>query len=328
MKTNVKIFLLSALLMYALAITAYGRKNMENIVFATFAQDEPELEQALVLARSLRTFGGEMNEAPFWLYLPVESPGLPERIGSRSALLNIEVRTSATPEAAMDYYYSGKTFAAGNAEGAAAGHFMMLAWLDADNIIAQEPEDFLLSDGVCFGWRPVMLKHFGSDYNKPPDSFWARLYEKLSVKSESIFPITTPVDNQQIRAYFNAGILIVRPERGILRKWPVFYEKLYSDPFYQEECKKDIKKNIFLHQTALAGAVLNMLSREEMICFDDNYNYPFFFFDKYPAEKQLRSLDDAVTIRHDGVMYRDKGWRDKMADTSKIARWIKAQFTQ
>lgn len=239
---NRKIFLLSSLLMYTLTITAYGRKNMENIVFATFAQDESELEQALVLARSLRTFGGDMKEAPFWLYLPAELSGLPGKIGHRSSPLNIEIRTSPTPEAAMNYYYSGKTFAAGNAEGAAAGHYKILAWLDADNIIVQEPKDFILKDGVSFGWRPVMLKLIGSDYHKPPDEFWARLYEKLSVKPESIFPITTPVDNEQIRAYFNAGILIVRPERGILRKWPVFYEKLYSDPFYQEECRKDVKK--------------------------------------------------------------------------------------
>ena len=173
-----------------------------------------------------------------------------------------------------------------------------------------------------------MLKLIGSAYNEPPDEFWSRLYDKFSVKPEAIFPITTPVDSTQIRAYFNAGIIIVRPERGILRKWPVFYEKLYSDPFYQEECKKDVKKRIFLHQTALVGAVLNMLSWDEMTSFDDRYNYPFFFFEKYPADKQLKSLDDAVTIRHDGVMYRDKDWKKKMNDTSKIAEWIKREFTK
>jgi len=328
MKISPKIFLLSSLLMYTLTITAYGRKNMENIVFATFAQDESELEQALVLARSLRSFGGDMKDTPFWLYLPAESSELAGKIGDRSPPLNIEVRTSATPEAAMDYYYSGKTFAAGNAEGAATGNFKVLAWLDADNVIVREPKDFLIKGGVCFGWRPVMLKLIGSAYNQPPDEFWSRLYAKLSVKPEAIFPVTTPVDSAQIRAYFNAGILIVRPDRGMLRKWPVFYEKLYSDPFYQEECKKDVKKRIFLHQTALAGAVLNMLNRDEMVCFDERYNYPVFFFEKYPTYKQPKSLDDAVTIRHDGLMYRDKGWRDKMADASKIAQWVKSQFSQ
>lgn len=328
MKNIFKALLFTTLFMSVLAITAYGRKNMENIVFATFAQDESEVEQALVLAKSLRSFGGDMKDGPFWLYLPIESPELQEKIGNRASVLNIEVRTSATPEAALNYYYSGKTFAAGNAEGNAAGYFKILAWLDADNVIVREPKDFLLKDGVCFGWRPVMLKLIGSAYNEPPDEFWARLYDKFSVKQEAVFPITTPVDSAQIRAYFNAGILIVRPKRGILRKWSVFYEKLYSDPFYQEECKKDVRKRIFLHQTALAGAVLNMLSRDEMTCFDDRYNYPFFFFEKYPADKQLKSLDDAITIRHDGVMYRDKDWKKKMNDTSKIAEWIKNEFTK
>jgi hypothetical protein len=306
---------------------ALGRNKMNDIVFATFAQDEPELEQAMVLAKSLRTFGGDFKRAPFWLYLPAEPPKLAEKIGNGALGLNIEIKTSPTPEAARWFYYSGKTFAAGNAEGAAAGRFKVLAWLDADNVIVQEPKDFLLKDGVSFGWRPVMLKLIGSDYKKPPDEFWRRLYERFTVKPESIFPITTPVDNEQIRAYFNAGIVIVRPERGVLRKWPVFYEKLYSDPFYQEQCKEDVKKRIFLHQTALAGAVLNMLEPEEMSGLDDRYNYPLFFFEKYPVEKQFKSLDDAITIRHDGIMYQDKEWKEKMKDTSKIAVWIKKEFS-
>ncbi len=327
MGTKFKIFIIAAVVINMLTITAYGRGKMEDIVFASFAQDESELEQALVLAKSLRSFGGSLENSTFWLYLPAESPKLAEKIGDRALELNIEIKTSPTPEAAQWFYYSGKTFAAGNAEGAAAEHFKILAWLDADNIIVQEPKDFLLKDGVYFGWRPVMLKLIGSDYQKPPDEFWARLYEKLSVKPESVFPITTPVDNEQIRAYFNAGILIVRPERGILRKWSVFYEKIYSDPFYQVECKKDVKKRIFLHQTALAGAVLNMLKRDEMVCLDEKYNYPFFFFDKYPVEKQFKSLDEAITIRHDGIMYQDKQWKEKMKDTSTIADWIKKEFS-
>jgi len=327
MEIRSKSLLISILVLNALSTTALGSVKMQEIVFATFAQDESELEQALVLAKSLRRFGCSLNDSPFWLYLPAETPELAVPVGEMAKGLNIEIKRSPTTENARWFYYSGKTFAAGNAEAAAAGNFKILAWLDADNIIVQEPKEFILNKGISFGWRPVMLKHFGSDFNNPPDEFWSRLYQKLSVKPEKIFPITTPVDNQQIRAYFNAGILIVRPERGILRKWVMFYEELYSDPFFQGECRKDIKKRIFLHQTALAGAVLNMLKSEEMSMFDDRYNYPFFFFEKYPTEKQFRSLDEAVTIRHDGVMYQDKKWKEKMQDNSKIAEWIKNEFS-
>jgi hypothetical protein len=327
MNPEIKWALLTVLIITVFSNIALGSNKMEEIVFATYAQDKPELEQAIVLAKSLRSFGGGLKDSPFWLYLPAEAPELAVRAEGLAKDLNIETKSSPTPESAGWFYYSGKTFAAGNAEAAASGNYKILAWLDADNIIAQEPKDFILGKGISFGWRPVMLKHFGSDYNKPPDEFWSRLYEKLSVKSENIFPIITPVDNQQIRAYFNAGMLIVRPEKGILRKWTLFYEKLYNDTYFQEECKKDIKKRIFLHQTALAGAVLNMLKREEMSMFDDRYNYPFFFFNKYPVEKQFKSLDEAVTIRHDGIMYQDKQWKEKMKDNSKIAEWIKNEFS-
>lgn len=305
----------------------YGSVKMQEIVFATFAQDKAELKQAIVLSKSLRSFGEDFKDSPFWLYLPAEAPELAVRARELAKGLAVEIKSSPTPESAGWFYYSGKTFAAGNAEAAASGDFKILAWLDADNIIVQEPKDFILSKGISFGWRPVMLKLIGSDYSKPPDEFWSRLYQIFSIDQQKVFPITTPVDNQQIRAYFNAGILIVRPERGLLRKWVMFYEKLYSDPFFQGECRKDVKKRIFLHQTALAGAALSMLDHKEMAGLGDHYNYPFFFFEKYPPEKRFKTLDEAITIRHDGVMYQDKEWRSKMIDDSKITEWIKNEFT-
>ena len=72
----------------------------------------------------------------------------------------------------------------------------------------------------------------------------------------SIFPVKTPVDREKLRAYFNAGVLILRPEMGVLRRWPSCFATLYTDSVFVTWCKQDQLKAIFLHQAALAGAIL------------------------------------------------------------------------
>lgn len=321
-------FTLLAATMLELALmvgSAQGRGEMEKMVFATYAQDRPELEQALILAKSLRKFGGRMSSCPFWLYLPAENQGLAAGAEGTLNSLNIKVHLSPTPESAAKFFYSGKTFAAGNAEGAAAGRFKILAWLDPDNVIVRGPEAFNLRPGISLGCRPVMMKLIGSDYSRPPDGFWDRIYRLSSVGQDRIFPVTTAVDRQQVRAYFNAGLLVVRPERGILRKWTEFYQRLYADPYLQEECVREVRKRIFLHQTALAAAVLATLTRDEVADLGDSYNYPVFMPEGYSAAGILETPDQAVTIRHDGMMYRDSEWRDKLPKGA-IIEWLSGQF--
>jgi hypothetical protein len=298
---------------------------MEQIVFASYVQDRPELEQALVLVRSLRSFGGSMSNSPFWLYLPAESPALAAGTETTIDSLAIEIRTTSTPASASRFFYSGKTFAAGNAEAAAAGRFEMLAWLDPDNLIAREPLAFRLDKGVSLGCRPVMIKLIGSDHSQPPDAFCSRVYRITAVPPERIYPVITAVDRQQIRAYFNAGLLVVRPQRGLLRRWPEFYQRLYSDPFLEEACGREVRKRIFLHQAALAAAVLMTLTREETADLGDSYNFPVFMPEGYSAAGILENPDQAVTVRHDGMMYRDPGWREKLPKGA-ITGWLSGQF--
>jgi len=98
--------------------------------------------------------------------------------------------------------------------------------MDEDTIIMQEPSELALNDQIDFAYRPVMHNRSGSLASKPPGSFWNRVYELLNLNPDQLFSIVTPADHQTIRAYFNAGLLAVRPERGILRGWGDAFKKL------------------------------------------------------------------------------------------------------
>ena len=105
---------------------------------------------------------------------------------------------------------------------------------------------------------------------------WAHLpqnpYDLMQIDESKVFPITTPADEVEIRAYFNAGCIDVKPKRNIFSKWAENYALLYNDPDIRKMAEDDVYKRIFSFQVALIGAILNNLDRSEMIQISDRYN--------------------------------------------------------
>jgi hypothetical protein len=304
----------------------YSSKNSQSktaVVFAAYAEDDEQLRHAFYLVESIRAFAGVYRDAPVWIYLPGRLIQADTSARERFAELKAEIRISETPDDARAYYFAGKVFAAAAAEAAAAGLARLLVWMDEDTIVLREPSDFDLPDSVSFAYRPVMHNRSGSLYDRPPNRYWSRIYEMLAVADTDLFPVVTPADRQTIRAYFNAGLLVVRPERGILRKWPEDFEILYTDPELIRMCDEDITNKIFLHQTALVGAAVNTVSQGEMLELPDRYNYPIFFHQQWDAAKEFGSIEDVVTLRYD-VYFRDPDpeWRQKLKGPAHLVAWL------
>ena len=300
---------------------------MGRLLVGSFAETAEALEDTLYLAESLRTFGGGMKNAPVRIYAPealIEAqPGLVGKIKAQGA----DVRTSRAPEDALRFPFSRKVFASAQAEKEAEGGAEILAWLDEDTIVLDEPRDFILPKGIALGYRPVMHQRIGSLFDEPPDAFWSRVYETLAVPASAIFPVVTPADGKKLRAYFNAGMLVVRPERGILRRWAEAFPLLYRDPVFDEWCRKDQVKLIFLHQAALAGAILARIRREEMVDLGPRYNYPIFFKEMYGAQREFRSVADLVTLRYD-VYFQNPApdWADRLEGPPEKIAWLRGRL--
>jgi hypothetical protein len=301
--------------------------EMNSIVFATLSSDHEQLHHALVLAESLRTFGGKYMDAPIWIYVPEGFAVTDTGILSKLAELNVEIRTSSVPEAALMFPYARKVFAAARAEIEAEGKSAILVWMDDDTIILRQPDEFMLAEGISLGWRPVMHKNIGSLYSEPPDEYWSRAYKDLDVPEGVVFPMYTHTDNLEIRPYFNAGILVVRPEKGILRKWAANFPILYQDSAMVEICKQDRLKAIFLHQVALSCEIIKTVSQDEMTRLSDYVNYPMFFKEMFGADQEYDDLSDVVTLRYD-VYFRNPApdWAEKLNAPDDIIVWLKERL--
>ncbi len=299
----------------------------EKLVFGVFAESDEQLHHAIVLGESIRSFGGRFKDAPVWIYLPEGYPDLPGEIRRKLVLLNLTVHHVAAPEASLKYYYARKVFAAGEAESMAADTADILVWMDEDTIILDEPGEFDLPETVRFAYRPVMHKQFASLFSEPPDEFWRRLYQRLNIPENRIFAMTTPADKKTIRAYFNAGLLVVRPEKQMLRKWGDCFIALYNDAFFVEQAETDIKKKIFLHQTALVGAVLNTFTRSEIQELPGTYNYPMFFKRMFGATQEFATIQGAVTLRYDYYFRNpEPDWDKELQGPRDRIQWIKSRL--
>jgi hypothetical protein len=314
----------------ALAISPAGTQAaavQTKIVFATFAEQESDLWRVHIMIESIRTFAGRFKDAPVWVYL---TEGLlaseSEYLGEIESL-GAEFRLSQAPEEATWFYFSRKVFASAQAEGDSAGQAGILAWLDTDTIFLREPGEFLLPKGKSLGYRPVMHRNISPLYKEPLDEFWKRAYRDMSVPESLAFPMITVADGDRIRPYFNAGCLVVRPERGLLRKWAETFPLLYKDAVLKEMCRQDERKRIFIHQVALAGAVLKYLDRSEMLELSSRINYPLFFREMFGAKRDFRDIQEAVTIRYESFFDNAPAGWDKMLNgpADRIA-WLKARF--
>lgn len=216
-------------------------------------------------------------------------------------------------DAAACYHYAQKVFAAARAEADCVASGETLAWLDEDTVILQEPTEFDLPDGISLGYRPVMHRNIGLRMDEPIDAFWARVYANLSVAPDALLPMITPADDETIRPFFNAGCLVVRPERGLLRKWAACWPTLYRDPELKKMCAADIRKRIFLHQAALTGAILNHLEPGERLELSPRINYPIFFKEMFGGAHDFDDLTDVTTLRHES-WFRDPApdWEQRL----------------
>jgi hypothetical protein len=255
------------------------------------------------------------------------APSFPLELLRDLADLDADVRVSEAPPAALRYPLAGKVFAAARAESSAVGRAGVLAWLDEDTVVLEEPRDFRLPRGVSLGYRPVMHKRIASLHAEPPDGFWSRVYEKLGVSPSAAFPMVTPADSQVVRAYFNAGLLVVRPERGILRHWVEAFPVLYGDTAIVRMCRQDRVKALFLHQAALAGAILHDVKRAEMRELPASYNFPLFFKEMYGARREFHSIAGVVTMRYD-TYFRDPApdWRERLQGPPEVVAWLGARL--
>ncbi len=300
---------------------------MRDLIFACLLGEGEAEKDALRLAQSIRTFGGALCFNPIWMLTRRKEDDLADT--TRQALFSLGVRLIGfdVETGKANIAFTSYVTAAGIAEGLAQGETSYLALMANDTLVLQPPMDFLLPAGKSFGACPVHLKLLDSRLDEPVSEYWQLIYEQCKVDVNNIFPMQTIVDEQAVRAYFNAGMLVVRPERGLLRLWQRNFEGLAYSPEFKSFYAQNELYEIFIHQAVLAGSILSTLKPVEFHQLPFEVNYPLHLHSKITSERRPMSLSQLITCRYEEFAdtFGNPRLEDSLWIEPELKQWLKSQ---
>ena len=311
------------LMLLAGSLSIMAAEEMKNdLIFTTVAYPQQWSEaNTLLLVESIREFGGDLSTSPVWCLVPDYGKQPSEQFKERLAALEAELISFNIDLEVARFFFAADIRAAAIAESMAVGKTDLLAWLSSNTIFLKEPVDFLLGAGKNLGYRPVHHTNVGSLYDKPLDAFWSQVYAYCDVPEERVFPMQTHVDSNVIRPYFNAGIMVVRPDKHLFKAWHDKFFDVYRAPALAELYGKDERYVIFIHQALLSGIILAMFARDEIQELPHTYNYPLHLFEEDVTEHRPSNLDELVMVRHEDFS-RIPEWMDKIPGGEYFKQWI------
>jgi hypothetical protein len=266
-----------------------------NTIFITTAS-EVEEPAVRLLIDSLRAFGGELANNPVWVFTahPQEMRRLeyaPENDPTRILPLVVPAPVSAYP-------FGRKVAACAQAEQLVPAGTRTLVWIDPSCLIVQPPVLFDLGEGFDAAFRPVHIRNVGLPSAEPLDAFWQGIYTALGLKDIST-TVTSFVDNQRLRTYFNTHAFALNPSLGLMRRWYELFQQLIVDEQFQIAVCQDELHQIFLFQALLSALVASSLEPARVRMLPTNYNYPYNLQGRLPAARRAAALDDLVCFTYE-----------------------------
>ncbi len=298
--------------------------SQKKIVMGFLAARKYEV-QALILAKSLRTFGGDYANLPIWIMVPEQQPLQGPALEALREL-NVEIIPFLIDPDFRKFPFAAKAVASAVAEERAAKENAILAWHDRTGFIHQAPYDFNLDTDIAVAFRPTDIINIGAPLSQPMPPFWQTVMAHYQLHEDDFPPITTAIDRKQIHLYVNAGLLVVRPEHKLLQTWATYFQETYNLPAFKTFYQEDQAYAIFMHQAALTAAVVKKTQVKARQVLPNTYLFSVDNFFDYPEDQRPRTLDAVTTGRfHDFFALPD--WQAKIIASSELIEWFKAQLT-
>lgn len=295
---------------------------MHNLIFTTLTVPGKGEQDTLLLAESLRAFGGDLASNPIWVIVPVELGGLSDPTIEKLNQMNVRLIAFEPDLEIFKFPFAAKVLAAAGLEAQVEGLAERMVYMDRDTIVLNEPDELLIPVDRSLGYRPVHHKLIGSAWDQPLDSFWTLVYAVCDVPEDKPFPMMTHA-GERIRPYFSAGSMVTRPERGLLGQWRDVFLKWYRQPQFKAYYDKDQRYAVFMHQVIFTGVCLHHLNLAEMFELSPAINYPLHLHDQIPEDQRPAAIDELVSIRHEDVFDQPDWERLPISETLK--GWLKAQ---
>jgi len=191
-----------------------------GVEFVFIAESGTLEKQSLLLCESIRRFGGRYADADIKILQPrrertISKEGREQFHALRAEIMDLPV-VSPCPEYGTGY----RVMVCAVYEKYSQAD--CLVFLDSDSVILAEPD--LELKGADVAARPVDIKGMcTTGEGDPNDVYWRELCGVCGVDYEQIPEVTTTVDRVRIKASYNGGLTVVKPQRGLFQKTADFF---------------------------------------------------------------------------------------------------------
>lgn len=183
-----------------------------STTICTVIEAGPLEQQVLLLADSLRAFGGRWARVPMLAVKPRRGPAIPR--ATRDALRRLDVAFVDAPlnVACAWWAHANKPAAMAYAERHATTP--NVTWMDGDMMVLREPDEFAPPPGARFIARAGEGIDVASDGRDDGAVFWRRLCAEFGLDFDRFPTITSFPDDRPIKAYWQTGLFTYPRDAG------------------------------------------------------------------------------------------------------------------
>lgn len=262
----------------------------DETLFLTAASPS-SLTAARLMIDSLRSFGGRLATAPVWVFST-----RPQALGGlESGLTRL---LPLDPPASTPCLFAEKVAACARAEALAPKGTGALVWIDPACLVVQEPGLFALDEASDAALRPVHIRNVGLPPGEPLDAFWGGIYAAAGIQDVEA-TVTSFVDGQRLRAYFNTHAFAVNPALGLMQAWQELFTRLAADQGFLARACPDEPHQVFLFQAVLSTLLAARIAPGRLRLLPPVYNYPYNLHSRIPPALRAEALNDLVCFPYE-----------------------------
>ena len=273
------------------------------IIFIMCTEGGQLEQESLLMVESFRQYAGRFNKCPLYSFQVRENNNVSSKTIATLKDFNVDHQKLVLNTKYPNYPLANKPLLCAHIEQTVDSE--IIVFLDSDLVFFNEPHEFLLPSEYDVGIRPEHHKMIGSEGRSDPnEDYWMNLYNIAGIAACDQF-VTTTVDQKNIRAFWNSGVVAMRRSAGIFSTWKQNIEKLI-------EAGTGInQKNFYYEQSALSATICAKTNK--IFKFSPGYNYPIHSHNKMPDFERLSGFDQIICI-HDHLFrarkekYRERTW--------------------
>jgi len=279
-----------------------------------------EAFRGLMLANSIREFGGSLAGLAIWGLVPDGPVRLPLAAVARFEDAGVRLIPFQTDPALGSVPSSERVTALATAE--SLGGCELLVWIDPDSLVVGDPSGTIIDDPAALGYRPVHRRHIGSPWDEPLDRYWSLIFEACEVAAEDLYRMTT-ILGESIRPYIGTGVFTIRTDRRLGALWADTLARVSRHRDMADHYRRDRRYHVFLHRAVWTGVLLRHLERSEMHLLAPTVDYPLHLHHEIRAGRRALSLDSLTVVRT-GAVLDDPEWRQAPL-LEPLVPWLESQ---